>query len=228
MHASSLAALLAAAFAALMPRAVGEPAMTAGVEPPGRPAIVLANLGDRSTGLPPSSAPMAPGGIARPITGWLKFCKIYVDECRVDPAESDTIRLTPAVWALINEVNTSVNTAIRPVTDVDHWNELDRWDLAEDGRGDCEDYQLLKRRKLAMLGLPRRAMVMTVVLDERNEGHAVLTLRTDRGDLILDNKRNDVLAWHKTGYVFVKRESQADSSWVNLNHVSGVGTTAAR
>jgi predicted transglutaminase-like cysteine proteinase len=79
-----------------------------------------------------------------------------------------------------------------------------------------------------MMGIPRRAMVMTVVLDERNDGHAVLMLRTDRGDLILDNKRDEILSWHRTGYVYVKRESQTDLSWVSLNHVSGVGTTASR
>ena len=30
---------------------------------------------------------------------------------------------------------------------------------------------------------------MTVVIDEQGEGHAVLMVRTDRGDFILDNKR---------------------------------------
>jgi hypothetical protein len=47
-----------------------------------------------------------------------------------------------------------------------------------------------------------------VVVDANGEGHAVLTLLTDRGDLVLDNKTNDILPWHRTGYVFVKRESQ--------------------
>ena len=68
----------------------------------------------------------------------------------------------------------------------------DRWDLAEDGSGDCEDFQLLKRKLLAQSGLPRRAMRMTVVIDEKGEGHAVLTLLTDRGDLVLDNKTSAV------------------------------------
>ena len=49
---------------------------------------------------------------------------------------------------------------------------------------------------------------MTVVIDEKGEGHAVLTLITSRGDLILDNKTNAVLPWTQTGYTFVKRESQ--------------------
>lgn len=192
-----------------------------------RPGI-LGSLGDRGGLLPAAYTPVAAGGNARPIAGWVRFCRIYVDECRIDPAERDMVRLTPALWRTLNEINAGVNAAIRPLTDVEHWSELDRWDLAEDGAGDCEDYQLLKRRKLAMLGVPRRAMVMTVVLDEKNEGHAVLMVRTDRGDLILDNKRDEILSWHRTGYVYVKRESQTDASWVSLNHVSGVGVTASR
>jgi predicted transglutaminase-like cysteine proteinase len=167
-------------------------------------------------------------GPARPMAAWLTFCKTYPAECRVDPAEPETIRLTAAMWREVVRVNREVNASVRPLTDQEHWNVVDRWDFAEDGAGDCEDYQLLKRRKLMELGLPRRAMPMTVVLDERNEGHAVLMLRTDRGDFILDNKRDEVLSWQRTGYVYVKRESQTEVAWTSLNHVSGVTATAAR
>ena len=69
----------------------------------------------------------------------------------------------------------------------------DRWDLAEDGQGDCEDFQLLKRRLLAEAGLPRRAMRMTVVVDDKGEGHAVLMIRTAQGDFVLDNKTSAIL-----------------------------------
>ena len=84
------------------------------------------------------------------------------------------------------------------------------------GRGDCEDYALLKRKRLAEAGLPRRAMLMTVVIDEENAGHAVLMIRTDRGDFVLDNKRNAILPWSQTGYVYVKRESQYRTGWTSL------------
>jgi len=78
------------------------------------------------------------------------------------------------------------------------------------------------------VGLPRRAMRMTVVIDEKGEGHAVLTLITDRGDLILDNKTNVIVPWHKTGYVFIKRESQDITAWVSLGGVTSPVTTANR
>ena len=71
-------------------------------------------------------------------------------------------------------------------------------------------------RALAEAGLPRRAMLVTVVIDEENAGHAVLMIRTDRGDFILDNKRNAILPWSQTGYVYVKRESQYRTGWTSL------------
>ena len=48
---------------------------------------------------------------------------------------------------------------------------------------------------------------MTVVRDEKGEGHAVLTARTVQGDFILDNKVDEVKAWHRTRYDFVMRQS---------------------
>ena len=167
-------------------------------------------------------------GDAKPIAAWVTFCQSYAAECAVDRTEPARISLTPATWAAIVSVNRRVNKAVEPMTDQDHLHVADRWDLAEDGIGDCEDFQLLKRHLLAEAGLPRRAMRMTVVIDEKGEGHAVLTLITDRGDLVLDNKTNAILPWHKTGYVFIKRESQDAVAWVSLGGVTSPVTTANR
>jgi len=167
-------------------------------------------------------------GDAKPILAWVTFCQSYAAECAVDRAEPARINLTPATWATIVSVNRRVNKAVEPMTDQEHLHVADRWDLAEDGIGDCEDFQLLKRHLLAEAGLPRRAMRMTVVIDEKGEGHAVLTLITDRGDLVLDNKTNAILPWHKTGYVFIKRESQDAVAWVSLGGVTSPVTTANR
>ena len=81
---------------------------------------------------------------------------------------------------------------------------------------------------LVEAGLPRRAMRMTVVIDERGEGHAVLMVRTDRGDFILDNKTSAVLPWNQTGYVFVKREGQDGMTWASLGGLASPVTTANR
>ncbi|PIU15256.1 transglutaminase-like cysteine peptidase, partial [Methylobacterium sp. CG08_land_8_20_14_0_20_71_15] len=170
--------------------------------------------------LPEPSVGAAPLGPAKPLVAWVAFCEAYAAECAVDPSEPARIALTAQVWASVVSVNRRVNRSIRAVTDMEHLGVADRWDLAEDGSGDCEDFQLLKRHLLAKAGLPRRAMRMTVVIDEKGEGHAVLTLLTDRGDLVLDNKTSAVLPWHQTGYTFIKRESQDAIAWVSLGGLS--------
>ena len=177
--------------------------------------------------LPVSSTPIASIGGAKPLLGWAQFCEEYRSECVVDVTEPDRIDLTPQAWNTIVSVNQEVNANVKAVTDADHWGVVDIWSFPDDGRGDCEDYQLLKRRLLAEAGLPRRAMRMTVVIDELGEGHAVLMLRTNRGDLVLDNKTSAILPWQRTGYVYIKRESQDTIGWVSLGGIAASPTTTA-
>ena len=118
----------------------------------------------------------------------------------VSISRSRRIPLNSQVWTTLTQVNERVNSSILAVTDQDHWGVPDRWDFPDDGLGDCEDIQLLKRRLLVEAGLPLRAMRMAVVIDEQGQGHAVLIVLTDSGEFILDNKRNSVLPWRRTGY----------------------------
>ncbi len=178
--------------------------------------------------LPDPSRAIERGGTAKPIAAWLDFCQRHPAECALDPAEPAQITLNPATWRTLAAVNRRVNTRIKPMTDQAHWGVTDRWDFPDDGYGDCEDYQLLKRRMLVERGLPRRALRMTVVIDEIGEGHAVLMVRTDRGDLILDNKTMAVLPWQRTPYTYVKREGQDSTAWVSLNGVASPVATANR
>jgi hypothetical protein len=67
-------------------------------------------------------------------------------------------------------------------------------------------------------GWPREALLVTLVRDQNNEGHAVLTATTDWGDYVLDNQNENILLWSKTGYRFFKRQSQSNAAqWVSLN-----------
>lgn len=149
--------------------------------------------------------------------GWVQLCRDHPQECTVNTRESDRVTLTPALWRKLQNVNLGVNKAIRPVTDEEHWGVSEHWGFPYDGSGDCEDYALEKRRQLVETGFPRRALLLTVVIDETGGGHAILTVRTDRGDFILDNKRNAVMSWDATGYRFIKRESQARAGWVAMS-----------
>jgi hypothetical protein len=56
-----------------------------------------------------------------------------------------------------------VNASIKAKTDKDRWGIEDIWDFAEDGYGDCEDYQLVKRKRPVEAGFSRRALRMTVM-----------------------------------------------------------------
>jgi predicted transglutaminase-like cysteine proteinase len=167
-------------------------------------------------------------GQAGPTPAWIAFCSQFPQECAVDPSEPAAIAMTQSVWDTLVDVNERVNASVLPVTDQDHWGVADRWDYPDDGLGDCEDIQLLKRRLLTKAGLPQRALRMTVVIDELGAGHAVLMVRTDRGDFILDNKRNAVLSWQKTGYRYVKREGSESKSWVWLGNQPAPMVTATK
>jgi len=177
--------------------------------------------------LPESIANLNMVGGARPVPAWHEFCDRHPQECAVDTSEAASITLTNEIWAQIVEINRSVNAEIKPMTDMEQWGVLDSWDFPKTGYGDCEDYQLLKRKRLVAAGLPRRALRMTVVLDELNEGHAVLKVVTDRGDFVLDNKTNAVLPWDRTGYVYIKREGHDSIAWVSLGGAVASPTAVA-
>ena len=176
----------------------------------------------------PSAASAPPVGVARPVPAWRIFCEQHPLDCTVEADEPETVKLTRAVWQQIVAVNARVNGAVRPLGDETHWGVVDSWDYPSDGFGDCEDYQLLKRKLLVEAGLPRRALRMTVVIDEKREGHAVLMVRTDQGEFVLDNKTRAIRRWFETGYVFVKREGQDGPIWVSLGGATSPMVTANR
>ena len=157
------------------------------------------------------------GSQARPPIGWVEFCNENPKECATSATEPRDVVLTSTVWKDLIRVNRWVNETIQPVTDMDHWGVVERWSYPDDGRGDCEDYVLLKRRMLIQAGWPREALLITVVRDKKGDGHAVLTVKTDKGEFILDNQAEEILLWSDTGYRFVKRQSQGNpNQWVAL------------
>jgi predicted transglutaminase-like cysteine proteinase len=164
---------------------------------------------------------------ARPPIGWVDFCTQDPRECAGGPTTPRDVVLSPKAWRDLVQVNTWVNNAIKPMTDLDHWGVVEKWSYPDDGYGDCEDYALLKRRMLMQSGWPREALLMTVVRDRKDEGHAVLTVKTDKGDYILDNQVENIVLWSETGYRFVKRQSQSDPNmWVSLGDPRPATSTA--
>lgn len=161
--------------------------------------------------------------------GWADFCRRYAGECDHGTLAPLDINLSANAYQQIDRINRWVNATIEPISDWDHWHVADRWDYPPDGKGDCEDYALLKRRLLIALGFPRQALLMTVVKDERDEGHAILTLKTNRGEFVLDNLADDIKPWDETPYRFVKRQSQTDeNTWVQIGPPTPAPVTVSR
>jgi predicted transglutaminase-like cysteine proteinase len=160
---------------------------------------------------------MSIGAPTAPPDGWIYFCLEYAADCKTTPSTTRHVVLTEERWAELARVNLWVNRHIRPMSDLKHWGTLERWNYPDDGYGDCEDYALLKRRMLIETGWPREALLMTVVDDLQGEGHAVLTVETDKGELILDNQTDSILPWSDTGYDYLSRQSQSDpNAWVSI------------
>ena len=149
--------------------------------------------------------------------GHYVFCQEYPDECSVRSNHTEPVSLDDAGWETLQLVNNAVNGAILPATDFEIFGVDERW-VYPAVWGDCEDYVLLKRRMLVENGWPVSSLLITVVLQPNGEGHAVLTVRTDRGDLILDNLNPRIRLWNETEYLFVKRQSERNSGgWVAID-----------
>jgi predicted transglutaminase-like cysteine proteinase len=157
------------------------------------------------------------GEVTRAPVGWVEFCTELPRECTGGPTAARDVVLSPTAWKDLVRINRWVNEKIKPMTDLEHWGVVEKWSYPDDGYGDCEDYVLLKRRLLMEAGWPREALLITVVRDKRGDGHAVLTVKSDKGEFILDNQNEEILLWSDTGYRFVKRQSQSDPNlWVSL------------
>ncbi len=172
---------------------------------------------------------VAVGENTRPPIGWVQFCEARPWECNVERMQPRDVQFTAQAKRELERVNRFVNERIKPLTDLEHYGVVEKWTYPEDGYGDCEDYVLLKRRMLMQLGWPRSALLITVVRDKKGEGHSVLTVRTDKGEFILDNQVEEVLPWASTGYRYIKRQAQHDPNlWVSLGDDRPTPFVAAR
>jgi predicted transglutaminase-like cysteine proteinase len=158
------------------------------------------------------------GSVTKAPSGWLQFCADSPDECRPATGAPREVTLTPDLLQQLFSINAYANTRVKWTSDVELYGKTERWAYPLD-RGDCDDIVLLKRRLLADAGWPMSALLITTV-EERGADkgrHAVLTVRTDRGELILDNQTPEVLFWYETNYRFLARQSTADPNvWVSF------------
>ena len=160
---------------------------------------------------------MITGGLTSQPIGHYEFCQRKPSECSIRVRDSGPMTVTDENWRMIARINKAVNDAITPMSDFDIYGKDEHWAYPDQGIGDCEDYVLEKRRQLAAKGISLSNLLITVLRKPDGEGHAVLTVRTDRGDFVLDNLNDDVRLWYKTGYQFLKRQAATHTGrWVTL------------
>jgi len=150
--------------------------------------------------------------------GFISFCTRFPDQCTFSKDAPSVVKLSSAQWLQLQETNEAVNHAIQPMDDLRHYGRVEYWNIPTDGFGDCEDYALTKRRDLIAAGLPAQALRIAVVLTERNESHAILTVATDHGDYVLDNLTNAIQSWDRTDYRWIERQDPNKAwGWVSLD-----------
>ena len=163
-----------------------------------------------------ASEPMVTGGLTSQPIGHYEFCKANPTECQIRTRDSGPERMSGTLWKEMVAVNVAVNAAVRPMNDFDVYGKDEVW-AYPDGVGDCEDYVLEKRRDLMRDGVSLSNLLITVVRKPDGEGHAILTVRTNKGDFVLDNLTDAVRQWDTTGYRFLKRQaSDHTGHWVTV------------
>ena len=181
-------------------------------------AVAVMAPADFGYGAPKPLVSMITGSVTSQPIGHYEFCQTYSGECAGSQADSGPMVLTEELWKAILDVNYTVNSSITPLTDMEIYGVEERWTYPR-SVGDCEDFVLLKRRKLMSAGFSAADLLITVVRKPDGEGHAVLTVRTQSGDFILDNLNDEVKLWNETRYTYLKRQASYDTGrWVTIEN----------
>lgn len=147
------------------------------------------------------------GSFTAPV-GFQIFCLTNSTHCRGGGASQ--IQLTGPVMDTLKSVNSRVNRSIAPRGD-----RRDEWTVNV-ASGDCEDYALTKRAALIRAGLPASALRIAAATTRSGQGHAVLVVRTNEGDLVLDNLTGGIKLSHQTGLRWVAMTNADGRSWKKI------------
>ncbi|HVM77676.1 MAG TPA: transglutaminase-like cysteine peptidase [Stellaceae bacterium] len=148
---------------------------------------------------------------AVPPAGFLGFCLKHLPDC-TGRTSGGGVELTPERLRLLQSVQAQVNAAIAPCEDPTH-----SWDYPTDGTGDCNRYALEKRRELIERGWPRGSALLATAITETGEDHLVVVARTDRGDLVLDNRVAPVVDWAELPYRWISIQSdRSPVQWLSV------------
>jgi predicted transglutaminase-like cysteine proteinase len=141
--------------------------------------------------------------------GFKLFCAKNPDQCRA--SSQGSVVMTDEIMKSLKRVNSAVNRKIQPRAD----RGIDVWTV-EASYGDCEDYVITKRSRLIREGFPAGALRLVFAKTRRGENHAVLLVRTDRGDFVLDNLANSIKPTSQSGLRFISMSTSNPKKWVAL------------
>ena len=143
--------------------------------------------------------------------GFAGVCDRYAWACAtggIDRVAADRIS------GIATSINLRVNRTYREISDARQYKRREFWALPTALGGDCEDFALMKKRELIRAGVAPDRLRIATVLDRQRNPHAVLVVRTEAGDLVLDNLTNRVLTWDDTGYTFLRiQDPQSRGGW---------------
>jgi predicted transglutaminase-like cysteine proteinase len=161
----------------------------------------------------PNVAPMLTGESVKPPPGFILFCLNNLDECRGALGQPQVVILTDALRNQLSDVQWSLNNSIAPRENPQHL-----WIYPVDGGGDCNTYTMAKRKALIGLGWPSSSLLMAAAWTETREAHLVLVVRTNAGDLVLDNRTPAVVDWKSLPYQWIERQTgQNPAIWVKID-----------
>lgn len=135
------------------------------------------------------------------------------------------LKVNKKLIAAMNDINRTVNQ-MPYKTDLEMYGKLEHWNPADAEAGDCDDYACIKRRKLRDLYPANieafRLATCWVEGDDGEKGkggyHAVLTVHTNKGVYVLDNRYPQVTPWRKLPYKFHMMEQPGKTAWVLIEN----------
>lgn len=144
---------------------------------------------------------------ARAPLGYQMMCLKTPAACRGGGASKEAI--SKDEMATLKRVNSSINRSIKPKHDA---TGADVWTVNATS-GDCEDYALAKRAALIKAGFSPSALRLAYVKTRLGADHAVLIVKSNKGDLVLDNLSKSIKPLSQSGLRLISMAGANPKKW---------------
>ena len=165
----------------------------------------------------PALAPMA----------FVRFCLRYPRDCEVQNGKNlgRNALLVASQRKELIKVNRDVNRSIKPQAQNGSVS-AEKWVLSPSS-GDCKDYAVTKRHDLLKRGWPSHSLLLAEVVISSGEHHLVLVVRTDEGDVVLDNLNQNLIKVSQSEYQWVRAQSTNNPKFWAAISIDGITRTAS-